>query len=382
MINFLRSCTRNKNTYKSAYTPYRVYALPLFILTQKVFIPTENALLTLTKERNEIGGCDSFKHSTEKLRGTPLSERPPQFPLLLEDNPDHMLSSEFKLYSLPSGRTHSLQLPEAQNKMFFGQLQGYLITFGTGDDSSPTLLNPFTRAKLPLPFGNCNYFSPIDMGTADPIRNPDGVIIHARCPEKGHCLRFWNKEGNCWVSREASGLEGIFPGYARVCHKGRICVVGPAELGKRRLFVVDLTSGGKLFDVEHPKHIGDFYCLVEAAGALLGIVQHHLRTDSVPLEKCWFEVYLLNEEENPPHWAKLSDIGDLMIFLNSNNGFCVSANGFDGIRGNCIYFTKWNGKDDHNSRTLIGRYELGEERSEVVGHPRYTGGTWIVPNLY
>ncbi|KAJ3706374.1 hypothetical protein LUZ61_010079 [Rhynchospora tenuis] len=304
--------------------------------------------------------------------GAPLSERPLPFPLLLEGNPDPLFNSEFKLYSLPNGRTYKLQLPEAQNKMFFGQSQGHLVTFGKGEDSSPTLLNPFTRAELPLPFGNCNFFSPIYIGTTDPIGNPDDMVVNVRCPEKEHSLGFWDKEENDWVLRK------IDLGSSRAWHKERLFT-----FDNRRTWALDLTTGSTSLSIWLPNHVGDFYCLVEAAGALLGIVQHNLCIDRVPLEKCWFEVYRLEEEENPPYWSKLSDIGDLMIFLNSNNGFCVSANGFefDGIRGNCIYFTKWNGKDDHNSRTLIGRYELGEERSEIVGHPRCTAGTWIVPNL-
>ncbi|KAJ4759727.1 F-box protein SKIP23 [Rhynchospora pubera] len=305
--------------------------------------------------------------------GTPLSERPPQFPLLLEREPDPLYSPEFKLYSLPTGRTYKLQLPEVQNKMFFEQSQGHLVTFGTGDDSSPrnpTIFNPFTRAELPLPFGNCNFFSPIYIGTSDPTPNTDGVVMHVHCPEKGQHLGFWSKEENDWVLRKRD------LGSARVCHKGRLFICR-----NRTTWAIDLPTGDELLNLWLPDQIGDFYCLVEAAGVLLGIVQHNFCTDRMPLENCWFEVYRLEEEENPPHWTKLSDIGDLMIFLNSNNGFCVSANGFDGIRGNCIYFTKWNGKGDHNSRTLIGRYELGEDRSEVVGHPRYTGGTWIVPNV-
>ncbi|KAJ4812203.1 F-box family protein [Rhynchospora pubera] len=300
----------------------------------------------------------------------PLSEHPPQFPLLLEGDPNPLLSSEFKVYSLSTGKTHSLQLPEAQNKMFFGQSQGYLVTFGIGDDSTPVLLNPFTRAEMLLPFKKCNYFSPVYIYT-DPIQNPDGLLIHLRCPEKGHSLAFWNKEDKNWrFARTKADSEGVY-------HKGKLficCDVGTVA--------INLNTGGKLLQVPRSNQMRPFYCLIDAGSALLGIVQHHLCTDGMSLENCWFDVYRLEEEEEPPRWVKLSDIGDLMIFLNSNNGFCLSADDFDGIRGNCIYFTKWYAKYDNNYRTLIGRYELGEKRSEVVGHSRHSCGTWIVPNVY
>ncbi|KAJ1701959.1 hypothetical protein LUZ63_001738 [Rhynchospora breviuscula] len=320
--------------------------------------------------------------------GAPPSERPPQFPLLLERNLDHKYSSEFKLYSLPTGKTYSLQLPEAQNKMFFGQSEGYLVTCRAVDhDCSPALLNPFTRTELLLPFDNCYYFIPLYIGTTDPIRNPDGVVMLVYCHEKGqHRIGFWNKDEYNWGLRGAdSCLQRIISGRPVVFHKGRLFFIGYSWhiTFECRLYAIDLTTGGKLFDVGFPDQIHRFDCLVDAPSALLGIVQHHLCSYDVALEECWFEVYQLEEGEYPPHWTKLSNIGDLMIFLNPYNGFCVSANGFHkfhGIRGNCIYFTRWNG-NDHNSRRLIGRYELGEERSEVVGHPRETSGTWIVPNV-
>ncbi|KAJ4747059.1 F-box protein skip23 [Rhynchospora pubera] len=317
--------------------------------------------------------------------GAPPSERPPQFPLLLERNLDHKYSSEFKLYSLPTGKTYSLQLPEAQNKMIFGQLEGYLVTFGAKDhDCSPALLNPFTRSELLLPFGDCYNFIPLYIGTNNPIRNPDSVVLLVYCLERGHCIGFWNKDENDWGLRGDSCLQRINLSLpVVVCHKGRIFFIsyGWHTIFQCRLYAIDLITGGKLFDVGLPNQIHHFDCLVNAPSALLGIVQHHLYSACVPLEECWFEVYQLEEGEYPPHWTKLSNIGDLMIFLNSFNGFCVSAEGFHGIRGNCIYFSKWNRKDDHNSRRLIGRYELGEERSEIVGHPRETSGTWIVPNV-
>ncbi|KAJ4759728.1 F-box domain-containing protein [Rhynchospora pubera] len=315
--------------------------------------------------------------------GAPPSERPPQFPLLLERNLDHKYSSEFKLYSLPTGKTYSLQLPEAQNKMFFGQLEDYLVTFGAEDhDCSPALLNPFTRTELLLPFYNSYYFIPLYIGTTDPIRNPDSVVMLVYCPKRGHCIGFWNKNEDDWGLRGDSCLQRIIFSGPVVCHKGRLLFIGYSQhtIYKCRLYAIDLTTGGKLFDVGLPSQMHHFDCLVNAPTALLAIEQHNLYSDGVPLEECWFEVYQLEEGEYPPHWTKLSNIGDLMIFLNSYNGFCVSADGFNGIRENCIYFTKLNG-NEHNSRRLIGRYELGEERSEVVGLPRDTNGTWIVPNV-
>lgn len=90
-------------------------------------------------------------------------------------------------------------------------------------------------------------------------------------------------------------------------------------------------------------------------------------------------MYHIDEEVEPPRWVKLSDIGDLIIFLNSddNTGFCLSASDFDGISGNCIYVLKM----VIYGRSLIGLYKLGNDRTEVIGQLE-SEGTWIVPNVY
>jgi Protein of unknown function (DUF295) len=67
-----------------------------------------------------------------------------------------------------------------------------------------------------------------------------------------------------------------------------------------------------------------------------------------------------------------------MIFLNADNsGFCLSATNYSGVKGNCVYFTRWNGKDDYESRMLIIRYELGNYYSEQIG-PTGSQTMWIM----
>ncbi|KAF3339506.1 F-box protein [Carex littledalei] len=227
------------------------------------------------------------------LAAAPLSEHPPQLPFILER--ESFLGSEIKLYSLHTGKTCRIQVPEARNKLFFGQSQGYLVTHKSAcsNNNSLTLLNPFTRAEVPFPFHGFTF--------------PRRLHLDVRPPYNDF---------------------------------------------RRR----------------------DFYCLGEGAGAFLGIQrQFHSGT------KFWFEVYRLDEELEPPCWVKMSNIGDLIIFLNDDStGFCLSASDFKGIKGNCIYFLK---TMVHDGRSLIGLYELGKHRSEVIGQLE-SEGTWIVPNVF
>lgn len=308
------------------------------------------------------------------LAAAPLFEHPSQFPFILER--ETLYSSEFKLYSLPTGKTRRIQVPEACNKAFFGQSQGYLATFKTGaNDTSLTLLNPFTRAEVPLPFHGFRCCRPLHVG-ADPIRNSDDVVIHMFSDIECRFVGFWNNEDNIGWS-----LQGSFPIAAQAYNRGRLFFYNSVNSS---ITIIGLTTGNKLEvrlpynDLQH-----DFYCLGEGAGAFLGI-QRHFRScpedKYLSIEICWFEVYQLSEEQSPPCWVKLSDMGDLIIFLNEDTtGFCLSASDFQGIKGNSIYFIEYH--PTHHSRMLIGLYELGNDRSKVIGQLE-TEGTWIVPNVF
>ena len=124
-----------------------------------------------------------------------------------------------------------------------------------------------------------------------------------------------------------------------------------------------------------------FADLIVTPGGLLGVDSlFPLYGGGECVEKCCFKIYRLEDEDKKPHWIELSDIGDLMIFIGSNNCFCLSASDFDGYKGNCIYFLRSNNKTGHHSRSCVVRYDLGKNRSEVVACTS-SGNVWIVPSL-
>ncbi|XP_078167442.1 putative F-box protein At3g25750 [Carex rostrata] len=295
----------------------------------------------------------------------PLSEHPPQFPFLLKGG-----ISEFKLHSLQSGKTRIIQVPEPFYKVFTGQSQGYLVTYNVGYDyTSVTVLNPFTRDEISLPFDGFTCFRPLHIGL-------DDMVIDMWCYE-GRFVGFWKNEESEWA------LKGRFPGRVEAYHRGRVFFSNFLDYSTT---IMDLNTGNRL-EVMLPSNSvkDDFFCLGEGAGAFLGIQRRfHSCTgyEYSSVEKCWFEVYQLDEKQNPPCWVKLSDIGNLMIFLDSDNsGFCLSASDFDGIKGNCIYFTSCRSERVDDIGMLIGLYELGKLRSKVIGQFE-SKGTWIVPNVY
>ncbi|XP_078167224.1 F-box protein SKIP23-like [Carex rostrata] len=309
----------------------------------------------------------------------PLSEHPPQLPLFLQS--EYLRSPEFELYSLFNGHTRRIHVPEAFKKEFSGQSQGHLVTYNFYTGNTPALLNPFTRVELPLPFINFDNFKPLHVGSiSDPIQSSNEMVIYMRsCLDGYQYVGHRKNDDTVWELKEI--MPYCLEPYAAY-HRGRVFL---NNFRNYSTIIIDLASGNK-FDVGLPPNTVpyDFSCLGEGTGAMLGIQRRFCSRhnyDFIPLKNCWFEVYRLDEEQKPPCWVKLSDIGDLMIFLNSNNsGFCLSASDFQGIKGNCIYFNRWNGKRGHDRGILIGRNELGNLSSEEIGQVG-SNGIWIVPNL-
>ncbi|XP_078166511.1 putative F-box protein At2g16290 [Carex rostrata] len=181
-------------------------------------------------------------------------------------------------------------------------------------------------------------------------------------------IGYWDSKKKKWNAVE------VPYGRARAYYKERL------YLYDHKTHIVDMSTGALLSDILSPAGVYFADLIVTPAG-LLGVDRlFPLYGGGQPVEKCCFKVYRLEDEDEKPRWIELSDIGDLMIFIGSNNCFCLSASDFDGFKGNCIYFLRSNNKTDHHSRCYVVRYDLGENISEVVACTR-SCGDWIVPSL-
>ncbi|KAJ4796932.1 F-box domain-containing protein [Rhynchospora pubera] len=123
--------------------------------------------------------------------------------------------------------------------------------------------------------------------------------------------------------------------------------------------------------------------LVVSAGQVIGVLKYD--NTRVPVHRCQFEIYRLEigTDEKRPSSAKISNIGDQILFLNSVNGFSISAYCFEGLRGNFIYFMKLtrNGFDD-GICYVLARYDIEAGTAEVLPFPPVTQhGMWFLPSL-
>ncbi|XP_078167689.1 putative F-box protein At2g16290 [Carex rostrata] len=303
---------------------------------------------------------------------TTPSDLPLQFPLLLESH-DGRRDTKLDVFSLQTHKIYTLDVPQIRGKYLAGPSHGYLLAYRSGKTPSPCLLNPFTGSQLHLRLTKYNFFNPVHLGPK-PTREVGDAIIYMVGPEvkpngnATHYVGYWDSEKKKWTTVE------VPYGKAMAYYKERL------YLYDHKTHVINISTGEVLSDIRSPAGVY-FSDLIVTPGGLLGVDRlFPFNSGGKRMENCCFEVYRLEDEDEKPHWMKLSNIGDLMIFIDSNNGFCLSASDFDGFKGNCIYFLRSNDKTGRNSRSYVGRYDLGENRSEVVACTR-SGDVWIVPSL-
>jgi hypothetical protein len=97
-------------------------------------------------------------------------------------------------------------------------------------------------------------------------------------------------------------------------------------------------------------------------------------------------------------WAGVDDIGDHAVFVDSFRGFCVEANGVNGLRRNCMYVASTNClvDDECGMDVLYGVYsvsvlDLADLTTQNLSHGNLMNcrygrhlqwPTWFMPNLH
>uniref|UniRef100_A0ACD5XX33 Uncharacterized protein n=1 Tax=Avena sativa TaxID=4498 RepID=A0ACD5XX33_AVESA len=86
-------------------------------------------------------------------------------------------------------------------------------------------------------------------------------------------------------------------------------------------------------------------------------------------------------------WAAVDDIGDRAVFVDSSRGFCVEANGVNGVQRNCVYVATSN----HHGRCTVSVLHLAgrtTERLSLGNLSQHRCGrfwqwpSWSMPNLH
>lgn len=128
---------------------------------------------------------------------------------------------------------------------------------------------------------------------------------------------------------------------------------------------------------------GDRKHLVESGGDLY-VVDRYLNEErrlsriraGAVREAAGFRVYRLNQEWGK--WDEIRNLGDVALFLGYYSCFSVSVKGFDGCKGNCIYFTTRGGQVQvfNMKDCSIKRASSSPDHLRILWPPP----AWITPN--
>ncbi|KAJ4820714.1 hypothetical protein LUZ62_033280 [Rhynchospora pubera] len=308
--------------------------------------------------------CNTWRASAS------VSHLPPQIPCFLLDTKPGATS--LNLYSLTSGKTHTVSVPACRDLTVMDSSNGYLLMRHlTNPDLS--LLNPVTNSKVSLPFLPC-MASQLVWASLDPVQAEDYAvcllgIVYTPAPRKFSAF-LQPGEVKWTILNKGSNLccyyKGMYIHVNKISNSLEIYDVATQTL---REGPVSPTPG--------------LSYLVVSAGQVIGVLKYD--NTRVPVHRCQFEIYRLEfgTDEKRPSWVKISNIGDQILFLNLVNGFSITASCFEGFRGNFIYFLKLtrNGFDNRIWH-VPARYDIEAGTGEVLPFPPVTEyGMWFLPSL-
>lgn len=102
-----------------------------------------------------------------------------------------------------------------------------------------------------------------------------------------------------------------------------------------------------------------------------------------------FELYRLHHGSG--HWIETMGIGEDVLFVDDARAMCFDASGFEGCRGNCIYFLDYHEIDERGYRRREGSglrlfdVDKGQVERALLFSDNYLTrwwfSSWFVPSL-
>uniref|UniRef100_A0A2N9J328 KIB1-4 beta-propeller domain-containing protein n=1 Tax=Fagus sylvatica TaxID=28930 RepID=A0A2N9J328_FAGSY len=289
-------------------------------------------------------------------------------------------------FSICTGMTRTLMLPEAANQTKCYSSQGWLIT--VAKDMSINLLHPFTRLQKKLPNAttlfreqglyvnvtSASYDAFIDkfVLTASPSHTSDYVVL----------VMYYGKLAFCRPGDE-SWTRIIYPSGVvdAVYHNNRFYC-----LGMNGIFVCDIEGPNPNPNPSLANHVSTFSEEQNPRGKYHCGVGHVVESSGTFVASCTTRVYEVGLDGG--EWKELKSLGDRALFLGYNSSISVEVSDFSGCKANCIYFTECDcdsysgipgggGKDMGIYNMLDGSIQPhypGESRCEI------TPPLWVVPS--
>ncbi|XP_078153607.1 uncharacterized protein LOC144548763 [Carex rostrata] len=333
----------------------------------------------ISKKLFDISSFICFRAVCKRWRSaTSLSDPPLQFPWLIDwPCSKGKLDFTFRFYSINTQKTHTFEVPDAH---IYGPSDGRVMLYECYRCSREcqSFLNPLSWEEQFLPVEvPVDYVRPISLS----CKNLKPSVFYYQEENSRYRFCSWHSEKSKWTKTR-------FPRTRMVAFYDDKFFV--AEPSSKRITVIVEASGVVLPDIPHPSRDFNLYngYLIATDDGLLAVEISILVSSA--REQCEFDVYRLENYPQNPHWNKLNGIGNLMVFVDKNSGFSLKASDFGGgCRGNCIYFiTKENKSNRYGSEHVIGRFDIGLNKTEKMLTPHWFGNrtwerqaAWFMPTL-
>ncbi|KAM0849887.1 hypothetical protein ACQ4PT_053435 [Festuca glaucescens] len=245
-----------------------------------------------------------------------------------------------RLWSLADDSVAEIPVPAARGRSFlFASPRGW--TLGVANDLAATLLHPFTGALESLPALPPSFHDDNQRILRDTVwdRSPDAVVVSSG--KGAFFCRLLPGDGRSW-----SPVAGCSQAADRVssityCDDGTFYL-----LDKRagKVTAVDGATFAVVAAIEPPdltmpnSWLVPESTLVASSAELLLIVRTQLVDRGYFDSKRVLKVYRADAQSLAAGWSEVAgDMGDRAVFVDHLRGFCVEANGVNGVRRNCVY---------------------------------------------
>ncbi|KAJ3688310.1 hypothetical protein LUZ61_017474 [Rhynchospora tenuis] len=310
------------------------------------------------------------------------SDLPPQLPWIM-DNCGSFPKGYLRFYSLLTGKTHTIKVPQSSDKAVTGSAYNYLLI---RDRSKCSLFNPLTKEELSLPKLDCDIWHPSCVPSGpSPDQSSRYIVISS--PPIGEFTHLffcqlgdteWTEIGPVIIANRRKMVKQ-FRNSGFTFYDGR-CYASDRETGFT--MVIDLVTDTVLHVVPPPAPksnlVGVFAYLVVSSGEILRVCKYEKNSSENHRDFYIYRLELGNRDRNAmdPYWVEIDNISNQFLFLYENHGCAFRAEDFPEFLENSIYFFKETSK--RNSFELF-RYDTKEATLEGLDVPAEKARGWFFP---
>ncbi|KAJ3688292.1 hypothetical protein LUZ61_017456 [Rhynchospora tenuis] len=322
------------------------------------------------------------------------SDLPPQLPWIM-DNCGSFKNGYLRFYSLLTGKTHTINVPQSADISVRGSAYNYLFT-SNWQTRECSLFNPLTNEELSLPRAKSRFPGCVPSGLY-PGQSSRYVIMSK--PPDSPCTPFFlcQPGDHEWARLEFDPFSfrysfdiGEFSNEGFTFYDGK-CYASTWQSHDSKVNdtkVIDVATYA-VTRVPHPEPDlkGISVHLVASFGVILRICHYEKYSKRKP---GYFRIYRLelgprdgDGNAMDPCWVEIDSISNQFLFLYDIHGCAFRAEDFPGFVGNSIYFSRENFEEEETIEETfeLFRYDIKEKKTEVLPAAINLAHHWFVPSL-